>query len=78
MAFEQRNMNGALFRNDKKEKETHPDYTGSAKVDDIEYYISGWVKTSKGGQKYMSLAFTPKNASPVQAGNVDFDDDILF
>lgn len=80
MAFETRNLNGALFRNERKEKDTQPDYTGNCKIDNVEYWVSGWVKTPRnGGKKFMSLAFDPKNASPV--GAVDFggfDDDIPF
>lgn len=62
MAFEQKPNNGALFINDKKEKDTHPDYKGSINVDGKEYWISGWKRTSNGGAKYMSLAVKPKEA----------------
>lgn len=51
---------GALFKNDKKEKDTHPDYKGSINVDGTEYWVSSWIKTSKSGGKFMSLSVTPK------------------
>ena len=60
MAYEQRNMNGSLFKNDRKEKETHPDYKGSALIDGVEYWMSSWLKTGKNGTKFMSMSFTPK------------------
>jgi len=50
---------GALFKNDRKEKDSHPDYRGSINVLGIECWISAWIKEGKNG-KFMSLAVTPK------------------
>jgi uncharacterized protein (DUF736 family) len=49
---------GALFRNDKKVTENHPDYTGKVNVAGKDLWLSAWVKTSKNGKKYMSLSIT--------------------
>ena len=46
MAYDNTNR-GASFPNNKKEKETHPDETGSANIDGKEYYINTWIKESK-------------------------------
>ncbi|MNO26523.1 hypothetical protein D3C76_163770 [compost metagenome] len=55
------NNRGALFVNDRKEKDTHPDYRGTAEVEGVECWISCWIKEPRGGgKKYLSLAFTPK------------------
>lgn len=37
---------GALFKNDKKGVEIRPDYTGTAKIWDKDFYLSAWLKTS--------------------------------
>jgi len=52
---------GALFKNDDKSNERHPDYKGSLNVNGVDFWISSWLKTSKAGAKYMSLSVTPKN-----------------
>ena len=33
-----------LNKNDRKEKETHPDYKGSINVDGVDYWLDGWIK----------------------------------
>jgi hypothetical protein len=53
---------GALFRNEDKGEERHPDYRGSINVGGTEYWLSAWIRTSKKGTKYMSLSIKPKNA----------------
>jgi hypothetical protein len=66
MPFDDSNR-GALFR-EQKEKETDRDYSGTINVGGVEYWLSGWVKTSKKGAKYLSLSVKPKDA-PQSADN---------
>jgi hypothetical protein len=68
MAKEYDNTNsGILARNKRKEKDTHPEYTGSVNVEGVEYWLSAWVKEGRDGsklegQKYFSLALSRKDA----------------
>ena len=54
---------GALFKNDKKESDRHPDYRGSINVGGTEYWLSAWLNTSAKGTRYMSLSVTEKEAA---------------
>ena len=71
------NNQGALFKNDKKNNAKQPHYTGSAEINKVEYWVSAWIKTARSGQKYMSMAYTPKEEPALQVED-DIDDDIPF
>ena len=61
---ENKNNSGALFRNDKKATDQHPDYTGNITIEGKEFYLSAWVNESaRTGQKYFSIKATPKAAT---------------
>jgi hypothetical protein len=49
---------GALFKNDKKEKPSHPDYRGDCTIEGRKFWMSAWIKEGQKG-KYMSVAFRP-------------------
>ena len=80
--MDQKDNSGALFSNKKKQSENHPDYTGKCMVNGESMELSAWVKTSKNGEKYMSIAFKEPykaNTSPqtndrhsVNVGHSDF------
>ena len=81
---EQKNNSGALFKNDRKETDKHPDYTGSIVVAGVEYWISAWMNTAQSsGVKYMGLSVTEKEDKPGGATKTEntpelVDEDIPF
>ena len=50
---------GAIFVNDRKEKGSHPDRSGTATINGVEYWVSGWLKQGEKGP-FLSLAFKLK------------------
>jgi len=77
---------GTLFRNDRREKDSHPNMTGSATIDGHDYFVNGWTKEAKNG-KFISLSFKKKQpaSEPPQtyAGSTrerpdDLNDDLPF
>lgn len=72
---------GALFKNKEKATDKHPDYQGSVNVGGKDYWLSAWLKESKAGEKYMSLAVKAKDAPKNQQGakrKQEVDSDIPF
>lgn len=55
MSYEQKPGGGSLFKNERKEQEKHPDYTGEIVTPEgKKYRLAAWVKEGKKG-KYFSL-----------------------
>ena len=79
MAFEQRELSGSMFKNDKKTQPNHPDYRGDCKVEGKLYWMSGWIKETKAGAKFLSVSLTLKDevARPTTLPTFD-DDDMPF
>ena len=71
--FDDKNR-GVLFRDEKKSKPEDRDYSGSINIGGTEYWLSGWIKTSRKGSKFLSLSVKPK--APVE--KPDFNDEIEF
>ena len=84
MADQYDNTNrGALFINNRRTTDKHPNMAGSINVGGQEYWISGWTKfKSNSGEKFLSLSVTPKeenrtprpDAAPATDGMDDLGD----
>lgn len=58
-----RDNSGLISPNDRKTTARHPDVKGSATIDGVEYWISGWHKRNDRGE-FTSLAFEKKQPRP--------------
>ena len=83
---------GAIWPNDRKEKETHPDYKGSANIGGVEYWVAAWKRRPDASDNYPILKFAfeqkeqrqantsgeQRRSKPQKTVQPDFDDDIPF
>lgn len=56
---------GSVWPNKRKEKDTHPDFTGSLNVDGVDYWVSAWRRKEGASPESPSLTFSvrPKEQS---------------
>ena len=87
--METRNNTGAIFKNDNKKAENHPDYKGKVLVNNKEMEVALWLKTSAKGVKFFSASFSEPYiktnepqinsvSKPVNYVNLDANDDLPF
>jgi hypothetical protein len=62
MEKRQYDNSGILFKNNRKDSDKHPDYTGTITVNGVEHWLSAWIKQGKKA-KFMSLSIKPKDAA---------------
>ena len=59
-----REMNGSLSKNKAKATEKDRDYKGSAQINGVAYWVSGWIKfDDKTNEPWLSLSFSQKTAN---------------
>ncbi len=80
MAYDNTNR-GSIWKNEKKELDTHPDFTGSLNVGGVEYWVSAWRRKEGAAPKAPALSFSvkPKEAAPAKRaipGKPTPDDDM--
>ena len=75
--FKHKENSGSIFRNDKKVKETQPDYSGTINVAGKEVQISLWIKEGKKG-KYFSAAIKEPYKKDSGKTFVEQKDDLPF
>jgi hypothetical protein len=71
VAYEQKDDTGSLFKNEKREKETHANARGSARIGGVDYWVDAWTNTTNSGDKYQSLKFKRKDQAQAPSGRSD-------
>jgi len=84
MAWVHKENSGSLFKNKRKEKDTHSDYTGEINVEGKLFWLNAWLNEAQStGEKYLSIRLNPKEErrdKPVSNGKTthELDDEIPF
>lgn len=60
MAYEQKDMTGSAFLNQRKDRPTSADLTGTIKIEGKEYWLNVWNKSDKNGNGFISLSVRPR------------------
>ena len=60
---------GAIWKNDDKREDKHPDFKGSINVGGVEYWVSAWKRKEGAAAKAPALSFSvkPKDEQPQQS-----------
>lgn len=70
MSFDNTNR-GAIWKNDDKTTDNHPDFKGNLNVGGVEYYVSAWKRKPDAKEKAPALSFSVKRKDEMtkQAAN---------
>ncbi len=71
---EKRANSGVIFKNNRKQQDTHADYGGNCTIAGQEYWMNAWLKKDKNGNTFMSFAFKPKKLPAGQTKQPAFED----
>lgn len=75
------NNRGALWKNERRNSEKHPNLRGTAEINGVEYWVSAWTSKEGGKKPLVTLSFQVKEEKPAAQPAVavdDFDEDIPF
>ena len=85
--YQNKENQGAIFKNTKKQNEKHPDYRGTVNVEGKEFEIALWLKKSQNGKPYFGVKVSEpyqkpegntNRPAPVPAPIDTTDDDLPF
>lgn len=73
---------GGLWKNEDRQKDSHPTHKGQATIGGVEYWVSAWVtRNPEGRRPVVSLSFKSKESqkqSRAEHAAQEFNDDIPF
>lgn len=68
MSYDNTNR-GAIWKNDDKQDEKHPDFKGSLNVNGVDYWVSAWKRKEGAAAKAPALSFNIKPKEGTRPAN---------
>lgn len=78
MAYEQKELTGSTFKNDKQGNESRPDTTGSCLIEGVKYYMSGWLNNAGTDKQFISWKFKRTDEAQKKTTPINLEDGIPF
>jgi hypothetical protein len=72
MTEQNNDMRGAIWANDRKDKETHPDFRGQAMINGVEYWVSAWRRKPDANPKAPALSFSFQEKEEKPSDNASY------
>lgn len=77
-----RENEGSIWKNDRKEKDTHPDFRGEALINGVEYWVKAWRRQPGSNPKAPALKFSftereKRQSTPAQEDEGSDPDDLI-
>lgn len=67
MSYDNTNR-GQIWRNEKKQDDKHPDFTGSLNIDGVEYWVNAWKRKEGANPRSPALSFSVRRKDDQQRG----------
>lgn len=74
MAYDDSNR-GVLFANDRKDKDSQPDFRGKGNYNGTDFEVAAWKKKDRNGKSFISLSFKEPYRKEQRADIDDIRDD---
>jgi hypothetical protein len=62
MTYTPKDLTGTLFKNEKRQKDSDPQYNGTVFIGGEPYWINLWRNTKEDGRHWLAVKLKPKQA----------------
>lgn len=67
MAYELKDGEGSLWKNEDRKTDSHPHAKGQLKIGGVIYWVDAWTNETPNGKKFQKLKVRPKDDQPARS-----------